>query len=74
MAKPPGMILTTAQRRQLRAAREKLGLSQGELAERCECDRVTIVTLETGLRPVSQARIFAVARALGLKPRIELAG
>lgn len=48
----------------VRARRRTLGLTQGELAERCETDTSQISALETGKRRFSLDWLVVVARAL----------
>lgn len=50
----------------LRRNREKLGLSQEELALNCSLDRTFISLLERGLRQPSLATVFNVAEQLNM--------
>lgn len=53
----------------LRRIREKLGLSQQELADRAGVNRVTIGELEVGIRDNPEVRtVEALAQALGVRP------
>lgn len=52
----------------LREYREKIGLSQEQLALECELDRTYISLLERGLRQPSLGSIFVIATALGTSP------
>lgn len=54
-----GMKITTL--------REALRLSQEELAERCDCDRETIKSLEAGELAPSLAPLIKITRALGVR-------
>jgi transcriptional regulator with XRE-family HTH domain len=47
--------------------RESLGLSQDELAERCDCDVATIAGLEDGQLAPSLAPLIKITRALGVR-------
>jgi len=47
--------------------RESLGLSQSELAERCDCDTATIAGLEDGQLAPSLAPLIKITRALGVR-------
>jgi transcriptional regulator with XRE-family HTH domain len=47
--------------------RESLGLSQQELAERCDCDAGTIAGLEDGQLAPSLAPLIKITRALGVR-------
>jgi transcriptional regulator with XRE-family HTH domain len=47
--------------------RESLGLSQAELAERCDCDASTIAGLEDGQLAPSLAPLIKITRALGVR-------
>lgn len=53
---------------QLRQKREKLGLSQGELATRLGWSQQKISFIETGARRMDILEYVTVARALGLRP------
>ena len=48
----------------VRSLRKELGLSQEELAHRCELDRTYIGGVERGERNVSLLNIHAIAKAL----------
>lgn len=55
----------------LKAARQRAGLSQAELAARVGCDGSYISILERGLRPISSARyvvLVRIARELKVNP------
>ncbi len=52
----------------LRKYREKVGVSQEQLALECELDRTFISLLERGLRQPSLTSIFAIAEALDIAP------
>ena len=47
--------------------RESLGLSQDQLAERCDCDVATIAGLEDGQLAPSLAPLIKITRALGVR-------
>jgi transcriptional regulator with XRE-family HTH domain len=47
--------------------RESLGLSQDDLAERCDCDAATIAGLEDGQLAPSLAPLIKITRALGVR-------
>lgn len=49
-------------------ARNRAGLTQGELAEKVPCDRATISRIETGNRQPSARMRHKIARALDLDP------
>ena len=59
------LVLFGARMRQLR---EKVGLTQAELAQQSGIDRVAISQIERGQRDVGVVRAAAVARALGVHP------
>jgi transcriptional regulator with XRE-family HTH domain len=50
----------------IRQLRKKQGLSQEELAEKCDLDRTYISGIERGLRNVSIANIEKLSTALGI--------
>ena len=52
----------------LRSERIKINLSQEKLAELADLDRSYISLLERGLKQPSLATIFALSKALGIKP------
>jgi transcriptional regulator with XRE-family HTH domain len=52
--------------RNLRAHRERVGLSQEELGDRCELDRTEISLLERGLRYPRLDTLVKLSRALEL--------
>lgn len=52
----------------LRSERIKVNLSQEKLAELADLDRTYISLLERGLRQPSLTTLFAIAKALNLKP------
>jgi XRE family transcriptional regulator, regulator of sulfur utilization len=54
--------------KRVRELREKLGMTQEELAHRAHRHRNYISLLERGHRGVSLDTILAVAKALGVKP------
>jgi transcriptional regulator with XRE-family HTH domain len=56
--------------RVLRAAREKRGLSQEDLALDCEIDRTYVSLLERGLRQPTITVLFKLATALGVRPSV----
>ena len=58
----------------LRAARERAGLSQAELAEEIGVARTTIVYLESGKTNLFSKHIPAIARVLGLTEEELLCG
>jgi transcriptional regulator with XRE-family HTH domain len=59
----PGRRLT-----ELRRLRERLALSQAELAERSGLSRTTIVSLEAGKAGAQYASIRKLAEILGVEP------
>jgi transcriptional regulator with XRE-family HTH domain len=59
--------------RVLRAAREKRGFSQEQLALDCEIDRTYVSLLERGLRQPTITVIFRLAASLGIRPSALLA-
>ncbi len=52
--------------RVVRTARQKLGISQEELADRCELHRNAIGLIERGERSLSLDTILAIADGLGI--------
>lgn len=50
----------------VRELRKKAGLSQEQLADRCELDRTYVGGIERGERNVSLRNIAIIARALGV--------
>lgn len=52
----------------VRELRTAAGLSQEELASRCDLDRTYISLLERGLRQPTLATVFAIAAELGKSP------
>ena len=52
----------------LRERREKLGISQGELAGRLGWKQQKVSFIETGARRMDVLEYVAIARALGLSP------
>ena len=53
----------------IKEARQALGISQTELAERLGYkDRSTIAKIEAGVNDVSQKKLAAIAEALGVQP------
>jgi len=50
----------------VRARRTELGLSQEELAERCELDRTYISGVERGRRNPTVQAVFRIAQGLGV--------
>ena len=53
---------------QLRAARERAGISQSELATRSQIGRTTIANMEIGGQAATLYQMFALARALDIEP------
>jgi transcriptional regulator with XRE-family HTH domain len=54
--------------RKVRAFRDKLGLSQEQLADKCGMDRTYISGIERGLRNVSLKNIVLLSEALEIQP------
>jgi XRE family transcriptional regulator, regulator of sulfur utilization len=54
--------------KRVRALREKLGMTQEELAHRAHLHRNYVSLLERGHRGISLNTILEVAKALGVKP------
>jgi len=54
----------------LRGARERKHLTADQLATNIECARPTLSQYEGGTRPVPANRVPALAKALGLDPRV----
>jgi transcriptional regulator with XRE-family HTH domain len=54
--------------RALKAARNKIGLSQEAFAERADLDRTTPSLWERGLRSPTLARLVDIARVLRVEP------
>ncbi len=54
----------------LRAARQALGLTQAQVAERAGIDRVTYLHIESGRRNPSMALGLRIAEALASDPRV----
>ena len=52
----------------LRDCRDKVGLSQEELAGRADVDRTYVSLLERGRRQPSLEMLFKLSRALGVAP------
>lgn len=52
----------------VRELRTAAGLSQEELASRCDLDRTYISLLERGLRQPTLTTVFAIAGQLGKQP------
>lgn len=50
----------------IKSARTRLGITQGELAERVELDNLTVSRIETGTQMPSIERLNDIAAALGL--------
>lgn len=62
------MLLPQAFGQVLRAARNAAGLTQAELAHRCELDRTFVSLLERGLRQPSLTTLFAIGQVVGVPP------
>jgi transcriptional regulator with XRE-family HTH domain len=58
--------------RLLRARRESVGLSQGELARRVGMTRTSITNIESGRQKVQLHTLYDVARALDVPPEVLL--
>jgi transcriptional regulator with XRE-family HTH domain len=54
--------------RHLRTLRAKAGLSQEELASKCNLDRTYIGSVERGERNISLQNIWRISNALGVSP------
>jgi transcriptional regulator with XRE-family HTH domain len=54
----------------IKLARERKFLTADQLATNIECARPTLSLYETGKRPVPANRVYAIAKALDLNPRI----
>ncbi len=52
----------------LRAERERLGISQAELANRAQIGRTTIANMEVGGQGATLYQMFVLATALGVEP------
>jgi transcriptional regulator with XRE-family HTH domain len=52
----------------VREERDRLGISQEELATRCDLDRTYIGGIERGERNIGLLNLLRVARALGVSP------
>ena len=50
----------------IRSARERLGLTQAQLAERAGCSRITIIAIERG-QGAQQRTLEAIATVLGMR-------
>ena len=64
--------LSTAERAQLRAARERLGLSQTAVGHRAGCTYAMICYIESGAKSPSYGLLAAICAALGLELRLKL--
>lgn len=53
---------------ELRGLRSKRGLSQRELAQRTGISERTIIRVESGERAMNIRQLYALCRALGIKP------
>lgn len=65
---PYGIAIREAFGHVVRRAREDVGLSQEELAERCEKHRTYVSLIERGRSSPTLGTLFALARALELRP------
>jgi len=54
----------------IRSGRDRLGLTQSELAERVGVSRLTIVRWETGAMPPSNGKVEQLASTLGTAPKV----
>jgi len=53
----------------MRALRQQQGLSQEELAYKCDLDRTYVGSVERGERNISLVNIHLIAVALGVSPK-----
>ena len=53
---------------QLKMHREKIGITQSELAERVQLERTSITNIERGKQKLPIHVLFGVCRALGVNP------
>lgn len=70
--RPTTVELSDADRRKLRDARERLGLSQGEVARAAGCSYVMIGLVERGQKSPSAGLLRRICRALGLEVRLTI--
>lgn len=59
--------------RNIRAQRERLGISQDELAFRADMHRTNVSAIERGLRNVSLDNLYFLATALETEPHLLIA-
>ncbi len=59
--------------RNIRAQRERLGISQDELAFRADMHRTNVSAIERGLRNVSVDNLYFLATALETEPHLLIA-
>ena len=59
-------------RGQLRAQRERLGLTQGEMAELCTIDRAGYVHAERGTKSISLEHLIRLLEASGLEVQLQI--
>lgn len=55
---------------ELRGAREKLGLTQDELAQKASVNRTTLSKVETGMQNVTVGTLMKLAQAMSLSIKI----
>ena len=56
----------------IRARRERIGLTQGELARRVGMTRTSITNIESGRQKVQLHTLYDIAYALGMSPQVLL--
>lgn len=65
---------TGEENKKIAEARNRAGLTQGELAEKVKCDRATISRIETGNRKPSMRMLYKIADALDVDPSYFVGG
>lgn len=69
MAKKPIEACHIAVGARIRMIRETLGLTQGELAQRVDFERVSVTNIETGRQRLSLDSVERFADGLGTSPK-----
>lgn len=69
-----GSLTREAFARNLKRVREKVGLSQEELADRADLHRTYVSSVERGERNITIDNIDRLARALGIEAHLLLKG
>jgi transcriptional regulator with XRE-family HTH domain len=64
--------LTDEQREQLRAARERAGLTQTEVGNAAGCTYNMVCQIESGAKSPSFGLLVAICGALSIEPRLSL--